>query len=269
MNKLILLDGHNLLFKSYAVPFKYYSKKGTPLHVVTTFLGLIRRVFKILEVDGSDYCAIVFDSQSINTNRELSPKYKANRKYDYSNDEDSPFHHLPLIQKALNHLGLFYVESIGYEADDVIATMANKFIYNKNDGHVYIVSTDSDFYQLLSKNISVLRLKRKGAYNIFTHQMFMFEYEINVSDYVLYKSLIGDKTDNIEGLRGIGPVTAKKIIQKKVPFDANQYKEILELNRKLITLDCNTPFTFNQDACAINFDKTLQSNKIIYEVCCF
>ncbi len=140
---LLLIDGHNFLFKSYGVPFKFYSSNGTPLHVLTTFLGLIKRALKVEKF--SDI-AVVFDSESKNSNHSISDSYKANRKSDYSNDEDSPFKHLPLIKKSLKFLKVKTFEKRGIEADDMIGTLAMNYLKKNKNGKVFIASSDSDFY---------------------------------------------------------------------------------------------------------------------------
>lgn len=96
---LLVIDGHNLLFKSYAVPFSFKSAKGTPLHVVSTYLKYLRT---LVQTYTPKELVIVFDTETVTENRTLSEEYKANRKYDYIEDEDSPFIHLLIIQKVLD-----------------------------------------------------------------------------------------------------------------------------------------------------------------------
>jgi 5'-3' exonuclease len=103
--RLIVIDGHNFLWRSYAVPFRFSSARGTPLHVITTFLKLIRRSVAVLPgLNQSDHLIIVFDSDNGNENFSLSKDYKSNRKLHFSDTEDSPYQHLPHIKKALDYL---------------------------------------------------------------------------------------------------------------------------------------------------------------------
>lgn len=265
MKTLLLVDGHNFLFRSFAVPFKFYSQKGTPLHVLTTFLKLIRRSIDIIDKEDDLYLAVVFDTQTVTTNHELSKEYKANRTKDFSQMADNPFIHLPVIQEVLKSINIPIFEISGIEADDVIATLNNKF-KNDNDDRVYIASHDSDFYQLLDRRTKIIKHLQKGQSIIIDEDYVFNKVGVKVSDYVYFKSLMGDKADNISGIPNIGSIRAKKIVNKEMSFDLSTYKEILKRNISLITLNEN-----------INLDANIKdlkylgrlsvSNKAIFSKC--
>lgn len=269
MKKLIIIDGHNFLWRAYSVPFKFHSAKGTPLHVVTTYLKLIRRSF--LSIKGfskSDSVVVVFDTDTINDNFELSKDYKTNRRI-FSGCEESPYAHIPYIQKALDVLNIKYLEIPNVEADDVIASVVKGFCKKSPKNKAYIVSSDTDFYQLLDNQVFVLKLKNGDNYDIIKAKHIRDSLGIKPGQYVDYKSLIGDPTDNIKGINGIGKVTARKIICREINFDIEKYKEILDLNKKLITLNCNCKkqwdfrnFFYNEKVLNI-------SNKDIFKYCGF
>lgn len=240
----MIIDGHHFLFKSYAVPFKFSSDKGTPLHVVTTFISLIR---KAISLSGNvRILIIVFDSQERNTNSKLSNEYKAHRVQDYSNLEDSPFKHLTFIKTVLNTLSIPWIEKPGYEADDVIASLAIRYL-KKKTSQVIITSNDSDFYQLFSqKNISMLRIISKSNYRFLDKEWFISEFGFTPEKYVLYKSYMGDRADNIKGIKGIGQKRAKEILQGLRDYQLSVHeKEIMDLNTKLITLNTSLDIEIN------------------------
>ncbi len=238
---LLIIDGHNFLFKAYGVPFKFHSKNGTPLHVVTTFLGLIRRSLKVAKFTD---IAVVFDTDSKTSNHLLSDTYKANRKVDYSQDEDSPFRHLPFIKEALRFLKIKTFEKKGVEADDIVASLATAYLKENSNRKVYIASSDSDFYQLLSRDISLVHFGQKGLNTIFTPASLKVKYNITPKQYILFKSLIGDSGDNIKGITGIGSIRASKIINKSIYFDLKDHKDVLDHNQALIQL--NTSFKISK-----------------------
>jgi len=264
MKPLLIIDGHYFLFRSYAVPFKFNSEKGTPLHVCTTFLKLLRQTITIVEKLEKKDCnlAIVFDSETKNSNSKEYNEYKANRIQDYSSFEDSPFIHYPIIRKVLNHLDIFNKESINYEADDYIATFANK--YSKKYGTVYIASNDSDFYQLVNTKIKQIKLCRRDDYEIFTLEKIKETVGIDVNEYVSYKSLMGDKTDNIPGIPNIGPKRAAKILKGEYNIDLSKYKKMLDRNKKLIELNRKVPIKLNLELLRYNKKLLFNTNKELF-----
>ncbi len=236
MKKLIVIDGHNFLWRAYSVPFKFYSKKDTPLHVISTYLRLVRRA--ILSVNNIDAAVVVFDTDTKNDNSELLKDYKANRR-SFSKDEDSPYVHLPYIKKALKLLNIEFLEIPNIEADDIIASIARNFCKKNPKNQAYIVSSDTDFYQLLNTQIRIVKLKKGDNCEIIRFKDVKDKLGINPRQYVKFKSLTGDSADNIKGIYGVGPITAKKIICKDINFNAKEYQEMLDLNQKLIKLNCN------------------------------
>ncbi len=234
---LLILDGHNLLWKAYGVPFKFHSEKGMPLHVATAFLSLVRRAVKV--VGKCTEIAIVFDSDQKNSNHALSVDYKANRKTDYSQDEDSPFHHMPQVLRALTHLKIKIYMRSGVEADDIVASLTAQYLKQYKNSRVFIASTDSDFYQLLSPRVNIITYGKKGADTLFTAKSMKEKLGVAPRQYVYFKSLTGDKADNIGGIPGVGKVRAEKIVNRSLKFDAKPYAELMHRNQKLITLNQN------------------------------
>ena len=218
------------------MPFKFYSKKDTPLHVISTYLSLVRRAMSV--INKADSAVVVFDTDTKNDNSELLKDYKANRRK-FSKDEDSPYAHLPYVRKALNILNIKFLEIPNIEADDIMASISNSFCKKDPANKAYIVSTDTDFYQLLNSQIQIIKLKKKDDYEIIRFKDIKNKLGISPRQYVEFKSLTGDSADNIKGIYGVGPVMARKIICKDVDFNIKEHKEMLDLNHKLIKLNCN------------------------------
>lgn len=220
------------------MPFKFYSKNNTPLHVVSTYLSLLRRsIGSMGDLSKSDSVVVVFDTDTSNGNKELLPAYKANRKK-FTEDEDSPYAHLPHIKKVLRFLKVGYLDIPHFEADDIIASVSRDFCKKSTSHRAYIFSTDSDFYQLLDDQISIVRLKNGKEHEVIDRLYIKKKLGVTPEQYVDFKALVGDTADNIKGVRGIGPVTARKIVCGKIGFDSEKHRDILELNTKLITLNC-------------------------------
>jgi DNA polymerase-1 len=233
---LILADGHNLLFKAYSVPFKFKSNRGTPLHVATTFLSMLR---KSVNVTNANQAIVVFDAPAATTNHALLPEYKANRTYDYSAQEDSPFDHLPIIKQTLDALGIVWIETPGTEADDIVATLSQKYLANNPQELVYILSTDTDFLQLVCEQIKIIKLLPKSQHQLIDVQYVVDNFGVEPSKFVELKCWVGDKADNIAGINGIGWKRAAEIMLGKRTRELSEAEQaILALNRQLIKLNC-------------------------------
>ena len=260
---MLIVDGSYFLFRSYAVPFKFSSKiKKVPLHVLTTYLKFLRLVIKASERDhGIKKIVIIFDSQKENKRLSLDSNYKSNRKKDYSLETDSPFHHYPLIKQLLNHLDIANYEARTGEADDLIASLAEKY---KSQFEIYIASNDSDFYQLISESVKIIRIKTKNSPQIVSEESLVDELGIRPSQYVSWKSMVGDRADNIAGIKGVGPKKATAFLNGSLKLDISEHRQTVGLNKKLITLDCQLPTGWIKDSLAYN-PKIMESNKDLFE----
>jgi DNA polymerase-1 len=266
-NAVLLIDGHYFLYRSFAVPFKFYSKeKRVPLHVVTTFLKLLRRSVEIVEqIDKLQYICVVFDSQRNNERKKVDDKYKSNRTTDYSNVKDSPFTHYPYVLKLLKHLEVQYIEEEYYEADDHIATLVSKF----SDSKVYISSNDTDYFQLINSRIKIIKLMSKNEYLICDSKYLKDKYGITPKHYVLWKSLVGDKADSIAGVPGIGEKRATQIVNGTYKTQTTRkiysiHKDLIQKNIKLITLKHNLKIKYRTNHLSFNREKLLVPNSRIF-----
>lgn len=242
MKKVVLVDGHNLLFRMFfGIPSSIKNSKGNEIKGLVGFIGSIK---KIISEFNPYSLVVVFDSETSRDNNLIfDDEYKADR-LDYTDLIDNPFSQLPLIQKALDYLNIFNIEVSFNEADDYIASI----VKNNKDFEYIIVSTDSDFIQLVDKNTKLYVPRGKNSVLYDENKVFE-KYGIFPCKYVLYKSLIGDKSDNISGVKGIGNKTAENILK----FDSIEHynlenngrisklleenKTKIEKNIKLITLN--------------------------------
>lgn len=255
MKRLVLIDGHNLLFRMfYGIPVSIKNSKGVEIRGVTGFIGAIKKINASLKADAM---AVIFDSEtSKNNNVSLLDDYKSNRP-DFTNvaDDENPFIGLPIIKKALAYLSVSFYEVIDNEADDYIASLARK--YKRFYDEIIIVSNDSDFFQLIDSKIFIYVLRGKEG-TLFDSHAFKEKYHIMPSQYVEYKSLIGDHADNIPGVRGIGKVTAEEILK---------YSSIKDYLNKSTNDRVKTLLTLNEDIIArniklISLNKSLDTSKL-------
>jgi len=243
MHKLLLVDGHNLLFKAFfGVPEQVLSN-GFPVQGITGFIGML---VKIIRNVAPTHVLVVFDPEETPTRTEAYPEYKSNRK-DYGSlpERENPFTQLAGIKKALEKIGIKYCEQSGFEADDLIASYASP-----DDIQAVIVSTDSDFIQLVNETTAVYHYHGKNSvwYNIGEVQK---KYGLHPSRYLEYKALIGDKSDTISGVKGIGPRTALKVLQNERVLTIEE-EAIFKRNLDLIRLNCQVEVPYQMDALVYN-----------------
>lgn len=246
MKKIVLVDGHNLLFRMfYGIPAPIKNSKGKDIRGLIGFIGGLKKIVNEFKPDS---LCVIFDSETSQTNNlTIDSEYKANR-VDYTNvdSEENPFSQLPLIKKTLDYLNIYYSEVENNEADDFIDSLVSK---NDNDNQYIIVSTDSDFIQLV--NDDVLLYVPRGKKSILLDKVEVEKkYDIPPQKYILFKSLVGDKSDNIKGIKGIGSVTAAKILKydsiasyikdnpsTKITGILLANEELITKNEKLITMN--------------------------------
>ena len=256
MNKLLIVDGSNLLFQMFfGMPARIVNKDGKAIQGTLGFIGAL---LKIIRMTKPTHVAVLFDGEHENARKELDGDYKANR-IDYSqvSDEENPFSQLPDVYNALDHLGIKHAEMIDCETDDAIAAYA--FTCAK-DTEIIISSFDSDFFQLISENVNVLRYR--GEKTVLCDEKYIADkFGITPAQYSDFKSLTGDKADNIKGAEKIGIKTAAKLLNAFGTLDGIiahsdeitmnsvcesiiRNTERLKTNRKLIKLENNAAIPF-------------------------
>ena len=208
-NKILIVDGSNLLFQMFfGMPARIIGATGKPIQGTLGFVGAL---LKIIRMTNPTHVAVLFDGESHNPRTDLNEDYKANRP-DYSQvaEEENPFSQLPDIYAALDYLRLAYAETTDCEADDWIAGYAQTY---GTDCNMVISSFDSDFFQLISDHIHVLRYR--GDKSAICDPAYIQEkLGIHPSQYADYKSLTGDAADNIRGAYKVGAKTAATLIQE-------------------------------------------------------
>ncbi len=208
-NKILLVDGSNLLFQMFfGMPSQITGKDGTGIWGVLGFIGAL---LKIIRRISPTHTAVFFDGQHENRRLEMNAEYKANRP-DYSQvpDEENPFSQLPYIYQALKYLGIAFAETTDCETDDWISGFVSRY---GNENKIIISSFDSDFFQLISENVSILRYRGKNSC-LCDSGYLLEKYGISPCQYADFKSLTGDAADNIKGADKIGPKTASALLSE-------------------------------------------------------
>ncbi|HEV3144690.1 MAG TPA: DNA polymerase I [Gemmataceae bacterium] len=252
---LVLVDAHALVHQFYHAIAPMNTPDGRPTNAV---FGFARDLFFFRDELKPDYLIYVFDSPGKTFRDQISQEYKAHRKP----PDDDLIAQIPLIQKLLDAAHVPEMSLPGYEADDLIATLARA---GEEQGlEVLICSSDKDCRQLLTNHVRIFSLRKHEFHD---QAWLLTEWGIKPEQAVDFQALVGDSVDNVKGVTGIGEKTAAKLLQKFGTIDnllgnldnlnglvsakiqANLKEaaasKSLDLGRKLVRLDANVPIQFD------------------------
>jgi DNA polymerase I len=210
--RLVLIDGMSVFYRGYFAMPGLSLPDGTPTGGVYGFASIAVEVIKKLE---PDYVVVAWDKTKTATRKrkEIYPDYKAGR----TRPPEDFFAQIPLLHELLESFGWPLIEMDDYEADDIIGTIS--VAATEADIETCIVSGDYDMMQLLSTHASVY-ISKKGADMVrFSEAEFEEKYGVKLAQFVDYKALVGDSSDNIPGARGIGPKAAEKLLAEYATID--------------------------------------------------
>jgi 5'-3' exonuclease len=198
----LVIDGHNLLFACYyGMPDRIRSLSGVPIHGTYGFVAAVLRMIRRFE---PHVIVVCFDAEEQSFRTGIDSSYKSNRPA----EDPAAFSQLVDIKRGLEYLNVRWLEIAGVEADDVMGTLARRLAKSHR---VYIASTDHDMHQLIDERTYVFPLTR-GMDSECGPEEIVARYGIRPAQFVDYKALVGDTSDNIRGVSGIGPKTASMLL---------------------------------------------------------
>lgn len=222
MKKVVLIDGNNLIFRSYyATAYRgeiLTNSKGLPTNAVYAYIQML---LKIIAEEKPSHIMVAFDKGKT-FRHESYDDYKGGRNETPKELKEQ----IPYAKKVTRAMGITVEEIENYEADDIIGTYSKKI-----DEEVLVVSSDRDLLQLISPNVRMKLLKMKD-YVYYNEKSFYEDYGIKPIEIIDLKALMGDSSDNIKGVAGIGEKTALKLIKEYHTID-NLYKNIDDLKGKV------------------------------------
>ena len=254
MNKLLLIDGNSIINRAfYGIMGSkmLMTEDGTYTNAVYGFLSIL---FKELDDIKPEYLVVAFDLKSPTHRHKMYDKYKANR---HGMPEELAMQ-MPILKETLKAMNVCIIEKEGYEADDILGTLAKWG--QKEELEVTVLTGDRDSFQLIDKNIKV-RIPRtkmgKTETEDYTVEKIEEEYGLEPLDLIEVKGLMGDTSDNIPGVPGVGEKTALNLIKQYKSIDEvynhideqkgklkeklSENKDLAYLSRTLGTIDINAP----------------------------
>ena len=204
MKKILVIDGNSIINRAYYGMRPLTTKSGKTTHAVYGMINIISRQLNALK---PDYAAVAFDLKEPTFRHQMYSEYKAGR---HATPEDL-ISQFPDAKECLSLMGLHVLELPGYEADDLQGTVA-KMAHSQPDTEAYILSGDRDLLQLIDDKVTVL-LATNSDTKTMTRAEFKAEYGIEPGHFVDMKALMGDSSDNIPGVAGVGKKTAATLIE--------------------------------------------------------
>ena len=274
--RLFLLDAYALIFRGYYAFIKNprINSKGTDTSAV---LGFTNSLLDVIKRERPDHLAVCFDKGGSVDRIEMFPEYKANR----DETPEAIKIAVPYIEKILKAMHIPIIVKPGYEADDIIGTLAKQA--EKEGYKTYMVTPDKDFAQLVSENIFMYRPMFGGGYETWGVEEIKAKFEIDHPDQVIdFLAMKGDAIDNIPGLPGVGDKTAKKFLAAYGSIEGllenthelkGKMKEKVEANadlgllsKKLATIMLDVPVEFHEEDFELNSPDISKIKEIFNEL---
>lgn len=275
MKKLLILDSNSILNRAFYGVRYLSAKDGTPTNAIYGFLNILLKLIKEQE---PDYICAAFDVKAPTFRHKQYEGYKAQRKP----MPDGLAAQMPLAKDVLRAMDVTILEKEGYEADDIIGTVAR--LCEESEISCFIATGDKDDLQLASDKTKVILTVTKSGYNetiIYDDKAVKEKYHVTPTEFIDVKALMGDPSDNIPGVKGVGEKTAMSLIEKHHSIEyiyeniddiglkgamlqkMKDGREMAFMSKELATINRNTPIEFNAEECV--FDG-FENNGELYEI---
>ena len=275
MKKLLILDSNSILNRAFYGVRYLSAKDGTPTNAIYGFLNILLKLIKEQE---PDYICAAFDVKAPTFRHKQYEGYKAQRKP----MPEGLAAQMPLAKDVLRAMGVTILEKEGYEADDIIGTVAR--LCEESEISCFIATGDKDDLQLASDKTKVILTVTKSGYNetiIYDDKAVKEKYHVTSTEFIDVKALMGDPSDNIPGVKGVGEKTAMSLIEKHHSIEyiyeniddiglkgamlqkMKDGREMAFMSKELATINRNTPIEFNAEKCV--FDG-FENNGELYEI---
>ena len=216
--KLLAIDGNSIMNRAFYGIRALANSKGQFTNAITGFMNIYLKELATVE---PDCAAVAFDLKAPTFRHKANADYKANRK----GMPAELAQQMPVIKELLTDLGVKIIECEGYEADDILGTLSKACTDSGNE--CFILTGDRDSFQLVSDSVTV-RLAGNKETKVYTPQRIMDEYGVSPRQMIEVKALMGDTSDNIKGVKGIGEKTALDLIQRTGSVDG-LYQQLPDL----------------------------------------
>ncbi len=264
MKKLLILDSNSILNRAFYGVRYLSTKDGTPTNAIYGFLNIL---IKLINEQQPDYICAAFDVKAPTFRHKQYEGYKAQRKP----MPEGLAAQMPIAKDVLRVMGITILEKEGYEADDIIGTVAR--ICETDGISCFIATGDKDDLQLASDKTRVILTVTKSGYNetiVYDDKAVKERYHVTPKEFIDIKALMGDPSDNIPGVKGIGEKTAMNLIEQHHSIEyiydhideiglkgamlqkLKDGRDMAFMSKELATIDINTPVEFSAEDCVFD-----------------
>lgn len=274
MEKIILIDGNALFYRAFHAIPPFHTSKGEMTNAIYGFMSMI---LTLLMKEHPDYFVVTWDSRAQTYRHKEFADYKATRPP----PPPGMYEQLPKLKIILKAFQIPMYAMDGYEADDLLATICEKL--SEKNLKILIATGDQDLFQIVTEEIHII-VPEFGfhKYETYTPQKVLEKLHVRPSQVVDYKSLVGDNSDNIAGVKGIGPMSARELLQKYETLE-DIYEHLEEISTKmrtklktgkneafeskrLVTLQKNAPIKIDLEECRTHTFNIPQIENIFHEL---
>jgi len=257
--KFVIVDGHALIYRGYYGLPPLRTPQG---ELVNAVYGFTTMLLNMLQKFKPDYLAVAFDLRGPTFRHEAYEGYKATRK----ETPDDLFPQIPRVKQIVKAFQIPYFEQAGFEADDMIGTVSQKVKDHHPDVDLYILTGDMDLTQLIDDQVRILApLSGFNEVKTYDFDAVKAKYDVRPDQIIDYKALVGDVSDNIPGVQGVGKKTAAKLLNQYDTLDSIyehldeitggvhdklvKDKEMAYKSKELATIVCDVPMELDLEAC--------------------
>lgn len=277
MNKLFLLDAYAIIYKAY---YALFTKGGNNINTgfnTGAIYGFVNTLHEVISKSEPTHLAVCFDTGAPTFRHEEYPEYKAQRE---KTPEDIGLS-VPYIKRIVEAYNIPILQADGFEADDVIGTMAKKAAAEGFE--TYMLTPDKDYFQLVDENIYVLRPLSGGGYDKFGPAEVCAKYSLDSPSQVIdMLGLMGDSSDNVPGCPGVGELTSVKLLKQygsienllehcgevkgKLGERLEENQDLIRLSKRLVTIRTDVPMEFDEQALRLARPDMRKLNAILDEL---
>lgn len=261
MNRLVIIDGHAILYRAFHALPPLTTSDGKLVNAVFGFISIL---LKVIHDFKPTHFIVTFDTPKATFRNKLFEEYQAKRP----KMDDGLIPQVEIVHKVVREMGLPIFEMDGYEADDVIGTVAQSAMDKKID-EVVIVTGDRDILQLINRSVKVfMPVKGLSEGKLYGEKEVVEKFGIKPEQIIDYKALVGDSSDNYPGVAGIGPKTARSLLNRFATLeqiykqidqiDSDKVKKALsenvnsaEMAKKLATIESAVPIDIDLSKCKL------------------
>ncbi len=276
--RIYLIDGMSIVFRAYHAMSRSGLRTSTnePTYAVFAFANILT---SLLEKEKPEYIAVLFDSREPTFRHQIFPQYKSNREA----FPDDLVPQLKRIKELLDVMKIKRIELPGFEADDIIGTIAKHF--SSESWEVFCVTNDKDYYQLVDDKIKIYKTGKNvtEGLELIDEEKVIEKFGVPPEKVIDVLAIVGDPVDNVPGIKGIGEKTAIPLIQQFGSLE-NLYAKIEEisketlkqkfldhkdeafLSKKLVTIDVNTPVDFTIDELKVSMPDINALDRLLIEL---